>query len=125
MDTTEKTIDTKDLQMFSLMQAFSACGYSLMRTHRNGLVFLNPDRQKQGDALISMERAIRIYNDVRLASQTFDLYSIEQFKAAKVVKRCKLQYSKSNKTVINQNSMVKFVKPEYEQMFLIVEQSDE
>lgn len=110
------TIDTKDLQIFSMMQAFGAAGYQLMRTNHGGLVFFC--ERAKGKNLLKLEAAIRIYNHHQLALQFLDSYAHAQFSAAKVVKNLKMQYSKKTKQLIIQNNMVKFVKPEYEDMFL-------
>lgn len=116
------TINTKDLQIFSMMQAFGAAGYQLMRTNHGGLVFFC--ERAKGKNLLSVEAAIRIYNHHQLATRFFDSYAHAQFSAAKVVKNLKMQYSKKTKQIIIQNNMVKFVKPEYEDMFLYLEESE-
>lgn len=115
------SIKTKDLQIFSMMQAFSSAGYQLMRTDKGGLVFFC-ERAHRGKNLLALEGAIRIYNNYELSKRFFDAYALEQFQAAKVVKRIKLQYSKKTKQIIHQNDMVKFVKPEYEEMFLYLDE---
>lgn len=118
-----KVIETEYLQLFSLMQSFNAIGFSLMRTNRGGMCFVNTNPHRKGRDLISVYNAINMYNNVILLRDVgFDAYEVEQFKAARVVKKCKLQYCKRKKKVKTLNNMVAFVQPAYEALFLHIEE---
>jgi hypothetical protein len=114
--------DTRDLQLFSVIQAMATLGYQLMLTERGGKVFYNQSKRKTGDSLISIKRAINMHNSTQDShGHDHDLYALKQFFAAKVVHKVKLQYSKKNKTIYVNGSKsanyVLFVEPEYSELF--------
>ena len=130
--------DTKELQMYSLMQFMSALKYNLCRTVKWGLVFVSSSPAKVENRTVSVQTAIRLHNaDWRSVYpmapaiydtdvQTFhtDTYTITQAKAAKVVEKVKLQYCKRSKSLKLQHEsghMVRFVSPSYQYLFLMEE----
>ena len=42
----EFVADTRDLQLFSVIQAMGVLGYQLMRTSKGGKIFYNPSKSK-------------------------------------------------------------------------------
>jgi hypothetical protein len=118
----EPIYNTRDLQLFSVIQAMSVLGYQLMMTDKGGKVFYNPSLTKKGLALMSMQRAFMLHNCIdRLDTYGFDFYTINQFLAAKVVHNVKLQYSKTKKSVYvnggHTANYVAFVDYSYPELF--------
>lgn len=128
-------IDTIDLQQFSVMQFMLRLGYTLYKTDRNGLVFVNGMPGKMERRMISFNTAIRMHNcgfeyagdgtQVKsgdpLVSTYVDTYLATQALAAKVIEKAKLQYSKKQKRIILVNEpskLVKFTNPVYATTFL-------
>jgi len=130
--------DTKELQMYSVIQFMSAIGYTLHRTQQGGLVFVydNADVKVEKQTL-SVQTAIRLHNadwcgmgaihrsPCMLGFKFYtDIYTITQAKAAKVVEKVKLQYCKRSKSLKLQHEsghMVRFVNPSYQYLFLMEE----
>lgn len=117
--------NTADLQLFSLMQAMNSLGFDLMRTNKGGLVFFNPSRACKGANLFSVGRAIALHNNLtHMNNFGYDSYFVNQFLAAKVVKRVKLQYSKKTKVLaINGTGnahLVQVVDPTYLTLFNVL-----
>ena len=130
--------DTKELQMYSVIQFMSALGYTLHRASKGGLVFVydNADVKLEKQTL-SVQTAIRLHNaDWRGAGAIHrtpcmlgfkfytDAYTIIQAQAAKVVQKVKLQYCKRSKSLKLQHEsgrMVRFVSPSYQYLFLMEE----
>jgi hypothetical protein len=120
-----KPTPTRDMQLFSLMQAMYAVGYQLMRTNNKGYVFLNASRQRNGDMLISVQNAVHLHNNPEEYNGKFDAYELNQLKAARVVVKCKLQYNKKTKSIYATGDLVRFVEPSYEDLFLGLEAQEE
>lgn len=124
----EKIYDTKDLQLFSLMQAMNTIGYMLYRTNKGGLVFVSNLPINSARSCLSVGKAIHLYNhstDILynpLKNMGFDSYFCSQFEAAKVVKKLGIQYSKRKKLVkVNGpefKNYVRFVHEDYFDLFL-------
>lgn len=116
--------DSRDLQLFSLMQAMGALGYQLMRTNRQGYVFYNPIHAKYGKSLMSVQNAMRLHNTLdHYTNMGYDAYTINQFLSAKVVHNVKLQYCKKKKLIkvnggVNAN-YVAFTDEAYPSLFSI------
>lgn len=124
----EFVADTRDLQLFSVIQAMNVLGYQLMCTEKGGKVFYNPSKSKTGDALICMRRAIMLHNCIDIHNRhNHDTYTVNQFLAAKVVHNVKLQYSKRSKQIYvngGQNAnYVAFTDEAYPQLFGLFEPS--
>lgn len=126
----EGVADTRDLQLFSVIQAMGVLGYQLMNTNKGGKIFFNPAKSKTGDALICMRRAIMLHNciDVHYNQHHYDAYTVNQFLAAKVVHNVKLQYSKRKKQIYvngGENAhYVAFTDEAYPQLFGLFEPSE-
>ena len=125
----EFVADTRDLQLFSVIQAMGVLGYQLMRTDKGGKIFYNPSKSKSGDALICMRRAVMLHNCIdHIYPHGCDSYTVNQFLAAKVVHNVKLQYSKRSKQVYvnggENANYVAFTDPSYPQLFGLFEPSE-
>lgn len=124
----EFVADTRDLQLFSVIQAMNVLGYQLMRTDKGGKVFYNPSKSKTGNALICMRRAFMLHNNLDIHNQNkYDTYTMNQFLAAKVVHTVKLQYSKRSKQIYvnggENANYVAFTDATYPQLFGLFEPS--
>jgi len=129
--------DTKDLQMYSVIQFMSALKYNLCRTVKWGLVFVSSSSDKAENRTISVQTAIRLHNvqwaGISKVHQSpcihgfefyTDIYTLKQAQAAKVVETVKLQYCKRSKSLKLQHEsghMVRFVNPSYQYLFLMEE----
>lgn len=125
----DKITNTRDLQLFSLMQALATTGYQLMRTEKGGYVFYNPNRTRFGDSLMSMQSAIKVHNCMsHVDSGGADPYTVNQFLAAKVVHSVKLQYCKRTKKLIvngGENAhLVAFTDEAYPELFNVIKPSE-
>lgn len=123
-----KISNTKDLQLFSVIQAMGTLGYQLMRTERNGYIFYNPTLTKFGKSLMSMQRAIMLHNCISPTStHGCDAYTVNMFLAAKVVHNVKLQYWKRKKRISVNGAksahLVAFVDPAYAELFHVIQPS--
>jgi len=121
--------DTKDIQLFSVIQAMGVLGYQLMRTSKGGKIFYNASKSKSGDALVCMRRAIMLHNCIDpIYPHGYDSYTVNQFLAAKVVHNVKLQYSKRSKQVYvnggENANYVAFTDPSYPHLFGLFEPSE-
>jgi hypothetical protein len=115
----EETINTKDIQLFSVSQVMGTLGYQLVVTNHGGLLFYNEHRVEKGNGKISVRSAIQLHNyPSNLDDLDFDAYERYQFRAARVVVNAKLQYSRKQKTVLVTNNKIKFVNASYTPIFL-------
>lgn len=124
--------NTIELQKFSVQQFMKRIGYTLYRTEKGGLVFVNDSPFRTEFRVIGMNTAIALHNSgwetlnchcrsYRKPEIVTDLYTLVQAVNAKVVDKVKIQYSGKKKEVVASNQsdhLVTFVIPEYEQLFL-------
>jgi len=118
----EEIINTEELKKFSLTQVMKRIGYTLMRSPNNHLLFVNPDKFRNGKGTISVKTAIELHNNTRRLEEFMDIdpYTLRQFKAAKIVRIVKLQYSSRKKIFVLHpitTNYVEFVDSGYPSLF--------
>lgn len=125
----EDIIDTRKLQIFSLCQVMAAFHYELVEYKGHASRFESTHRSNKGRNVISWQKAISLYNGdsvkcvfgrppSRLTLWSFTDYQVAQAKAARVIKKLKLQYCRQTRQVIVQDHRIEFITPSYKTLFL-------
>lgn len=125
----EDIVDTRKLQIFSLCQVMKAFHYELVEYKGHASRFESTHRSNKGRNVISWSKAISLYNGdsvkcvfgrppSRLTLWSFTDYQVTQAKAARVIKKIKLQFCRQTRQVIVQDHRVEFITPSYKALFL-------
>lgn len=125
----DEIVDTRKLQIFSLRQVMKAFHYELVEYKGHPSRFESTHRSNKGRNVIGWQKAISLYNGDsvkcvfgrppnRLSLWSFTDYQVAQAKAARVIKKLKLQYCRQTQQVIVQDHRVEFISPSYKQLFL-------
>lgn len=125
----DEIVDTKALQLFSLVQMMKGLHYEYIPYKASAPRFESKHYSNKGREFISLSSAIKLYNGSplkcvfgrppeKLTIWKFDDYSVAQAKAARVLKSVKLQFCKATKTLIVQDHRVQFVLSSYKELFL-------
>lgn len=126
----EDILDTRKLQIHALEQMMSALGYDLMKSsiegnwHFHSNYYSNKGREK-----ISVRTAVKLYNGdtakcvfgrppSHLTIWSFNDYQVAQAKAARIVKKVKIQHCRATNTLIIQDHRVEFILPSFSKLFL-------
>lgn len=125
----EEIIDTRKLQIFSLCQVMRAFHYELVEYQGHPSRFESTHRSNKGRKVISWQKAISLYNGdtakcvfgrppSKLTLWSFTDYQVAQAKAARIVKKIKLQFCHQTNQVIVQDHRVEFILFSYSRLFL-------
>lgn len=125
----EDIVDTRKLQIFSLCQVMAAFHYELVEYKAHASRFESKHRSNKGRNVISWSKAISLYNGdsvkcvfggapSRLTLWSFTDYQVTRAKAARVVKKVKLQFCRQTRQVIVQDHRIEFITPSYKELFL-------
>lgn len=123
----DKIVDTKDIQVQSVINFMFALGFDEFNSPRKGFYNTRDKHERHGMEFISYETAIKLHNHFyfdnhgrhcfRYPFDWVDTYTFNQAQAAKIVKRVKIQYSRK-RGIVCQSSVVEFVDPAYYDLFL-------
>lgn len=118
---------TEFLQRQSLIEFMRCLGYNFADDWftQNEYFFSNHPKNK-GRNNISVQTAVKLHNGELIDTHgkrfrepfDFDEYSFVRAQAAKIVKICKLQYSKKDHRFVVQSHKVQFVRPSYYHIFM-------
>ena len=123
----EEIKDTQCLQMQSLTEFMQALGYYLQDDFfTNAEYFYSHLQSNKGHNTISVRTAINLHNGNLMDNHgkrfrepfIFDEYRMTRAQASKIVRICKLQYSKKSNRFIVQSHKVQFVKDSYYDIFM-------
>lgn len=125
----DEIIDTRKLQLFSLIQMMKALHYEYIPYLASPPRFESEHYSNKGREVISFGSAVKLYNgnSVKcvfgrppsvLTIWSFSDYQVAQAKAARIVRSIKLQHCKATNTIIVQDHRVQFILSSYKQLFL-------
>lgn len=125
----EEIVDTRKLQIFSLCQVMRAFHYELVEYQGHPSRFESTHRSNKGRKVVSWQKAISLYNGdtakcvfgrppSKLTLWSFTDYQVAQAKAARIVKKIKLQFCNQTRQVIVQDHRVEFILQSYSRLFL-------
>jgi hypothetical protein len=125
----DEIIDTKKLQFFSLCQVMQALHYEYVEYRSCPSRFESKHHSNKGREVVSVPNAIRLHNGdnikcvfgrppSKLTILSFNDYTITNAKAARVVKKVKLQFCRQTNQLICQDHRVQFVYGSYSHLFL-------
>jgi hypothetical protein len=125
----DEIVDTKKLQFFSLCQVMKALHYNYVEYRSSPSRFESKHHSNKGREVISVTNAIRLHNGdnikcvfgrppSKLTILSFNDYTIANAKAARVVKKVKLQFCRQTNQLICQDHRVQFVYGSYSSLFL-------
>ena len=125
----EDIVDTKHLQFFSLCQVMKALHYEYVEYRSYASRFESKHYSNKGREVISISKAVKLYNGdtakcvfgrppSHLTIWSFNDYQVAQAKAARIVKRVKLQHCRATNTLIIQDHRVEFILPSFSKLFL-------
>ena len=125
----EEIIDTRKLQFFSLCQVMKALHYEYVEYISCASRFESKHHSNKGREVVSVSNAIRLHNGdnikcvfgrppSKLTILSFNDYTIANAKAARVVKKVKLQFCRQTNQLICQDHRVQFVYGSYSYLFL-------
>jgi len=125
----DEIVDTRKLQFFSLCQMMKALHYEYVSYIARPSRFESEHYSNKGREVVSISKAIKLYNGDTakcvfgrppsyLTIWSFTDYQVAQAKAARIVKKVKLQHCRATNTVIVQDHRVEFILPSYSKLFL-------
>lgn len=125
----EDIVDTRKLQIFSLCQVMAAFHYELVEYKGHASRFESKHRSNKGREVISISKAVKLYNGdtakcvfgrppSHLTIWSFNDYQVAQAKAARIVKKVKIQHCRATNTLIVQDHRVEFILPSFSKLFL-------
>lgn len=123
-----QVIDTKNIQLFSLIAVMQEFGYWFNESVCN---FYNPENENE---VVSFKSAVELHNvlddlidDIYWCSEdghysfnhfNFTLYDYHRACGAQVIKKVKLQLNKKTKHIFAQSDKISFVIKSYQHLFL-------
>ncbi len=125
----EDIVDTKHLQFFSLCQVMKALHYDYIEYRSCASRFESKHYSNKGREVISISKAVKLYNGdtakcvfgrppSHLTIWSFNDYQVAQAKAARIVKKVKIQHCRATNTLIIQDHRVEFILPSFSKLFL-------
>lgn len=125
----EDIVDTRKLQMYSLVQMMKRLHYEYIPYLASPPRFESSHYSNKGREFVSFGSAVKLYNGnsvkcvfgrppEHLSLWSFNDYDVAQAKAARIVRSIKLQQCKSTNTIIVQDHRVQFVLESYSRLFL-------
>lgn len=125
----DEIVDTRKLQLFSLVQVMKALHYEYVPYKASAPRFESKHYSNKGREILSFSSAVKLYNGnpakcvfgrppEKLTIWKFDDYSVAQAKAARVLRSIKLQFCKSTNTILVQDHRIQFVLHSYKDLFL-------
>lgn len=125
----DEIVDTRKLQLFSLVQMMKALHYEYVPYLASPPRFESSHYSNKGREFVSFGSAVKLYNGnsvkcvfgrppARLSIWSFNDYDVAQAKAARIVRSIKLQQCKATNTIIVQDHRVSFILHSYKDLFL-------
>ena len=125
----DEIIDTRKLQIFSLCQMMKGLHYEFVEYKGSASRFESKHYSNKGREVISISKAVKLYNGdtakcvfgrppSHLTIWSFNDYQVAQAKAARIVKKVKIQHCRATNTLIIQDHRVEFILPSFSKLFL-------